>query len=135
MAFLLYKVDDGHNLPIEYLPAGTITPKVGTMLVQSSGKLALATGTTKPTYVSLYEAPAQLADGTIIPVARVDHSQIYETVLYNDASAVDGFVRGAKATIHTDGAQITKTLTSGVAEIIELADGVKTAGAKVRVRF
>lgn len=133
MAFLLYKVDDGHNLPIEYLPCSAIQPKVGMALTQSDGKLAIATGTTKPAYVSLYEAGATLSAGDIIPVARVDHSQVYETTLSASGTSLK---LGNKVTLHaSSGMQVTATTTSGVAEVIEFPDGSQASGAKVRVRF
>jgi hypothetical protein len=31
--FTVYSTDDGRNLPVEYLPAGAITPKLGMALV------------------------------------------------------------------------------------------------------
>ena len=32
--FKIYSVDDGRNVPIEYLPASAITPKMGLALTQ-----------------------------------------------------------------------------------------------------
>lgn len=49
MGFLINSVDDNRVLGLEYLPVSAITPKVGMALVQTSGNLALASGTTAPT--------------------------------------------------------------------------------------
>ena len=37
MAFMIHSTDDGRVVPIEYLPASAITPKIGMALIQSSG--------------------------------------------------------------------------------------------------
>ena len=52
MAFYIQQVDGGRNPGHEYLPAGAIVPKVGMALTMTSGKLAIASGTTAP---SLYQ--------------------------------------------------------------------------------
>ena len=56
--FIPYSNEDGRVPPWEYLPCGAITPKLGMALVQSSGNLAIATGTNKPTYISMTEKSA-----------------------------------------------------------------------------
>ena len=131
MAFFIHKADPGAIPPFEYLPCGAITPKAGMALIQSSGKLAVATGTSKPTYISMVEKSAAVTAGELIPVIKVDPSIIFETT--NSASLADVSV-GAKVTLHaSSGMQVTATTTSGVATIVEkLGDAV---GSKVRVRF
>ena len=124
---------DGHVAPTEYLPAGAITPKFGMALVQSSGNLAIATGTTAPTYISLIECDEALTAGTIIPVMRVDKDTIFETTLSAAGTALN---LGDKVTLHaSNGLQVTATTTSGVAEIVAFPAGAKASGDKVRVRF
>lgn len=133
MAFLPYSYDDGQPRPWEYLPCGAITPKVGMALYQSSGNLAIATGTTKPTYISMVDKASACTAGDIIPVIRVDSGIIFETT--NQAS-FSGANRGTKVTLHTDGLQVTATTTSGVAEIIDFdAVAASGTGGKVLVRF
>lgn len=130
MAFLIHSTDDGHALPWEYLPAGAITPKVGMALTQSSGNLALASGTTAPTYISMTERDTACTAGDLIPVVRVQKDTVYETTL---AASGASLKVGDRVTLHTDGMQVTATTTSGVAEIVEI---IGTAiGGKVRVRF
>lgn len=128
--FIPYKTDDGRVPAWEYLPASAITPKVGLALVLTSGQLAKASGTTKPTYICMTEKDAAVTAGEIIPVVRVNADMILETTFSAAATSV---VPGAKVTVATDGMQVTGTTTDGIAEVVEL-DGT-TAGSKVRVRF
>lgn len=128
--FIPYKTDDGRVPAWEYLPASAITPKVGMALTMTSGQLAKASGTTKPTYISMVEKETACTAGDIIPVVRVGADMILETTFSAAATSV---VPGAKVTVATDGLQVTGTTTDGIAEVVEL-DG-NTAGSKVRVRF
>ena len=128
--FRIHSVDDGRNVPIEYLPVSAMTPKFGTAMAMSSGKLALATGATRPQYISMVEKDAACTDGDIIPVIRVDSDIIFETTAQAALTSVN---LGDKVTIHTDGAQVTATTASGVAEVVYM-DG-SAAGSMVRVRF
>lgn len=130
MAFLIHTVEGGHIPPFKYLPAGAITPKVGLALVESSGNLVLATGTTKPTHICMMEGSAALTAGTIIPVIDVTEDIIFETTC---SSAFTNIKKGQKVTIHTDGAQVTATTSSGVATVVD-GDGV-ASGEKVLVKF
>ena len=128
--FIPYKTDDGRVPAWEYLPASAITPKVGMALTMTSGQLAKASGTTKPTYISMVEKETACTAGDIIPVVRVGADMILETTFSAAATSV---APGAKVTVATDGLQVTGTTTDGIAEVVEL-DG-NTAGSKVRVRF
>lgn len=131
MAFIPYSYDDGQPRPWEYLPCGAITPKVGMALVQSSGNLAIATGTTKPTYISMVDKDSACTAGDIIPVIRVDSGIIFETT---NSASLSGVNVGQKVTLHaSSGMQITATTTSGVAELVyKEADA---SGSVCRVRF
>ena len=129
--FLLHSTDDGRIPSIEYLPCGAITPKVGMALTQSSGNLAIATGTTKPTYISMVDKAAACMAGDIIPVFRIDPDMIFETSFSASASDIK---LGQKVTLHaSSGAQVTATTTSGVAEVVYM-DGT-ASGSMCRVRF
>lgn len=130
MAFLIHSTDDGRVLPWEYLPASAITPKVGMALTQSSGNLALASGTTKPTYISMREQGTALTAGDLIPVVRVQPDVVWETEL---SAAGTSLKIGQKVTIATDGLRVTATTTDGIAEIVEILG--TAIGDKVRVRF
>ena len=124
---------DGHVAPFEFLPCSAITPKFGMALTQSSGKLAIATGTTKPTYISMIECGAALTAGDIIPVMCVNPDTIFDTELSASGTSLN---LGDKVTLHaSNGLQVTATTSSGVAEIISFPEGSQASGAKVRVRF
>lgn len=84
--FRVFKTDDGRNCPIEYLPAGAIALKLGMALTVSAGKLAIASGTTRPSYISMTETPGAVAAGTVVPVIRVSEDVIYNTVVANISS-------------------------------------------------
>lgn len=129
--FLLHSTDDGRIPSLEYLPCSAITPKVGMALVQSSGNLAIATGTAKPTYISMVEKASACTAGDLIPVFRIDPDMIFETSFSASATSIN---LGDKVTLHaSSGAQVTATTTSGVAEVVYM-DGT-ASGSMCRVRF
>jgi len=129
--FKLHSYDGSEKIAgIEYLPCSAITPKVGTALIQSSGNLALATGSNAPTYISMCEKSAACTAGDIIPVIRVNHDMIFETTFSADPTSIN---IGDKVTLHSDGEQVTATTASGVAEVV-YKDG-NASGAMCRVRF
>lgn len=130
MAFKIFTTDDNRIPGIEYLPAGAITPKVGMALTQTGGQLALASGTTAPTYISMCEKESACTAGDIIPVIRVEKDMILETTF---AAAATSIKLGNKVTLHTDGLQVTATTTDGVAEVVYM-DGT-ASGSMCRVRF
>lgn len=131
MAFMIHSVEHGRVPAFEYLPCGAIQPKVGMALTQTSGNLAIATGTTKPTYISMCEATAALTAGTVIPVIRVEPEIIFETTFSATPSSIN---LGDKVTLHaSSGLQVTATTSSGVAEVVYKAGN--TSGDMCRVRF
>jgi hypothetical protein len=134
MAFLPFSYDDGQPRPWEYLPCSAIQPKVGMALTQTSGNLAIATGTTKPTYISMVTKDAACTAGDLIPVIRVDSGIIFETT---NSASFSGISKGQKVTLHaSDGLQVTATTSSGVAEVIGFDDvAASGTGGVVYVRF
>ena len=129
--FILYANEDGRAAPWEYLPCGAITPKLGMALVQSSGNLAIATGTAKPAYISMCEKSAAVSAGTVIPVIKVQPDQVFECT---NSASLSGVAIGQKVTLHaSNGMQVTGTTTSGVATVVA-KDG-DAAGSRVLVRF
>lgn len=132
--FVPHKNAAGNVIPWEYLPCSAITPKIGMALTQSSGNLAIATGTTAPTYISMCEKDSACTAGDIIPVIRVDHDTIYETT--NSASFAS-IHKGDKVTLHaSSGLAVTATTASGVAEVVDFdAVAASGTGGKVYVRF
>lgn len=130
MGFLIHSVDDNRVLGLEYLPCSAITPKVGMALVQTGGNLALASGTTAPTYISMCERKEACTAGDLIPVVRVQKDIIFGVPAQ---AAMTSVKLGDKVTIYTDGMQVTATTTSGVAEVVGMED--TAAGSTVLVRF
>lgn len=129
--FIPHSNSDGRVPPWKYLPCGAITPKIGMALVQSSGNLAIATGTTKPTYISMVDKDEACTAGDLIPVIEVLEDQIFECT---NSASLSGVNIGAKVTLHaSNGLQITGTTTSGVAELVyKEADA---AGSRCLVKF
>lgn len=129
--FYIWTTDDGRVPAWEYMPCGAIAPKIGqAMVLNTSGQLAVASGGTAPTYISMCDRETALEAGTVIPVIRVNADIIFETTA---SAAITSVKPGNKLTLSTDGLQVTATTESGVAEVIS-KDG-DTAGNKVRVRF
>lgn len=111
--FLFHQVDDGRVPGIEYLRCSAITPKVGMLLKVTSGKLAAATSTDVPLYMSMGEYEAALEDGKEIPVIRLHPDAIMEVATPTSFSQV----MGAKVTIGSDSLSITNT-TGGACEVV-----------------
>lgn len=130
MGFMIHSVDDNRVLGLEYLPCSAITPKVGMALVQTSGNLSIASGTTAPTYISMCERDTACKAGELIPVVRVQKDIIFGVPAQ---AAMTSVKLGDKVTIYTDGLQVTATTASGVAEVVGM-DGT-AAGSTVLVRF
>lgn len=129
--FIPYSNEEGRVTPWEYLPCSAITPKIGMAMVLSSGKLAIATGTTKPTHICMADYDAAVTVGTIVPVIRVQADEIFECT---NSASLSGVNVGQKVTLHaSNGLQVTGTTTSGVAEIVR-KDG-DASGSTVLVRF
>lgn len=100
----------------EYLPATAIEGlEIGTALVLANGKLTKATGSTKPTYISMYGKAPQ--DGEIIPVIRVQAHTRYMTQFSVAAASVKV---GDKLTLDASGTMATATTADGVLEVVEL---------------
>lgn len=117
---------------IKTLPTTASTSyKIGDALVLSAGGLILATGTTKPEYIAAADYSAPATGMEPLPAYLIAPGMEWETTFAADASAV---TEGTKVTIHTDGAQVTATATSGVAQILK-KHGTGAAGTKATVMF
>ena len=130
MAFKIHSMHGNDTMGIEYLPCSAITPKVGMTLYFSSGKLAIAAGTTAPAYISLCERSSACTAGELIPVMRVLPTVVYGVT---SSAAMGSINPGDKVTIATGGLQVTATTTSGVAEVVQIDDAA--AGGELLVRF
>lgn len=137
--FIPHSSNDGRKQPWEYLPCGAIKPSIGMALKQSSGVFAIASGTDKPTHISMFEAADTLASGTIIPVIAVTPDMIFEVT---NSDSLNGVNIGEKVTISSEttgdnpniGCQVTGTTTNGKATIVDKVDGTGT-GNPTLVKF
>ena len=129
--FIPHSNEDGRVNPWKYLPCSAITPKIGMALVQSSGNLAIATGTNKPTFISMVDKDSACTAGDIIPVIKVLPDQIFECT---NSASLSGVNIGQKVTLHaSNGLQITGTTSSGVATLV--AKDADASGSRCLVRF
>lgn len=102
---------------LHMLPAtGALNLVAGTALVLTGGKLALATGTVVPEYISYFTGTTTANQP--IPVQRIVPGAVYSV------AAPSGVAVGNAYTIGTDGGSITTTTTNGVAKILSITDGV-----------
>lgn len=132
MAFLIQSTTDGHVPAWEYLPCSAITPKAGMAMIESSGKLAIATGTNAPKYICMREEGAAVTAGDIVPVIRVTPDIVFAVPLSASGTSLK---IGDLVTLHaSDGLQVTATTTSGVAEIVGFPGG-QASGDIAFVRF
>lgn len=122
MPFNQVKSLDGASLPLEYLlMTDGEAVVVGQALKMVSGRLTKAGATETPEFISQRSQAAEATAKTPIPVMRVSERDEYEVT---STVAVPLTSLGAKVTLHTDGAQVTNTTTSGVF-LISSTDGVK----------
>lgn len=123
MAFILKSRENAGVSPWEKVPCSAAT-SVGTALTAAG---AVASGTSAPAYIAVEE---RAAGAGYVNAIRVTDGDVFETQLSEASSSI---AVGTKYTISADGAKITATSTSGVAEVVSF-DG-KAAGDTVCVRF
>ena len=116
MAFLINDTKDGAPGPWEYLEASALGAcKVGMALTLTDGKLAKATATVRPSYISMFEGT--VASGDRIPVVRVLPDTRFKT---QRSAAGTALKVGDKVTIDTTAMLATATTASGVLELVEI---------------
>lgn len=115
--------------PWEQFPAAGGTYTVGQMLNAADGKLSpiSAASTTTPGYLCM--ANVTLAEGELLPVARVAKDEIYITQLSVETA---GAVVGGKLQVSAGGLQVDGA-AAGSFEVV-LAEGTD-AGSEVHGRF
>lgn len=120
----------GFNPPaVEYLPAGAITPKFGMAVALNSSTGYLA-ASAKPTHISVMEASAALAAGTLIPVIRISDNIVFESTLDGTTT----LKAGALADVDSTGMLIDGDGSTNKVFLIEVIEGT-AQGSKVRGRF
>ena len=135
MAFKIHSTTDGHVPPIQYLPSNADTYVVGQALVWASGQLTTVTtgvgqDTVKGTHYICMEAGTVATDGDLLGVIESDPTIMWEVPIQDND---DDLACGLKYTIHTDGLQMTGTVTNGCCTVVE-KDGL-VAGDLVRVKL
>lgn len=128
--FAPYTHDSMHTHPIEELPCSAIQPDVGMAMVMSGGQLVKATGTTKPTYLSVTRKEKACAAGDLIQVIRIDPGAKFMTTFSADAAAIKV---GDKVTIGSDAMSVTATTQSGVAEVVQMMGNASGSECIVRI--
>ena len=87
--------------------------KEGEALVLSSGKLTKASGTTKPTHISLADYTAPASGQKDLPCYRIAPNMVFEVPVSFSETAV-AIVVGSKLKVDTDGLGVTDVTTGGV---------------------
>jgi len=109
--------DDGRTVPLEYLPAGGLTPKLGMALTLSGGKLTAVSGGEAPGYISMTERANACKDGEVIPVLRVGGDIIFAVPA---ADVPDDSALGGGVAIGGDG--LTVTTGGSLGEVVGLLE-------------
>lgn len=98
----------------EYPTVAEETYTLGEALVLSNGAVTKCSATTKPEFISMNKDVTG-GEGVEIAVQVIEEDMEFRVPL---SAAGTGLKLGDKVTLNTDGAQVTATKTSGVAEII-----------------
>lgn len=131
--FSFVKSLSGENFqtPIILPTTASETYTEGEGLVVTNGTLTKVGVTAAPTYLAAKAYVAPSSGQLDLPVYHVLPHHVYKTTFAADATST---AEGVKVTIHTDGAQITATTSSGVATIVEKL-GTGASGTEALVRF
>ncbi len=128
--FKLHTTDDGRVPPIEYLPAGAITPKIGMALYQTSGNLAIASGANDATYISMADRAAACTAGDLIPVIKIMPDQVWEC----QKDSTNAMTVGTAYDVAAGGLLIDDNGVTGANFQVNYVEGA-AQGATVRGRF
>lgn len=133
--FRLVKILNGRinqGEPMRLPSNGGIRYTIGEALILSSGKLTRCGATTKPTFICCEDYSTPTTDNRDILVEPVTADMIFEVPFSEDPTNI---TVGNKVTLDAStGKQVTATITSGVATIIDMAGATK-AGDKCLVQF
>ena len=127
--FSPHKTDTGAVLPWEYMPAAAGTYQAGQLLNAKNGSLTpvSAASTTTPGYLCM--ANITVTAGQLVPVTRIQHTEIYETQLSAEAAEA---AEGTKLQVSAGGLQVDAA-AAGSFEVTYIED--TAAGSMVRGRF
>lgn len=90
----------------------------GEALYLSGGKLTKASGTTKPTHISLADYTAPASGNKDLPCFRIEKNMVFEVPVTFSTTAA-AIVVGSKLTVATDGLGVTDVTTSGVVTVVD----------------
>lgn len=90
----------------------------GEALVLSGGKLTKASGTTKPTHISLANYTAPASGQKDLPCFRIAKNMVFE-VPVTFSSEAKAIVVGSKLTVAEDGLGVTDVTTGGVVTVVD----------------
>lgn len=112
MPFDVIKKAEAGVTPFEYyLLTDNEAVIFGEGLVQTNGRLTKAGPTVTPEFIAQRTQAAEATSVTPIPVIRVTETLELQTT---SVATVASTLVGQKVTLHTDGASVTATTTSGV---------------------
>lgn len=92
------------------------TYSLGEALVLANGKATKCGATVKPEFICANKG-FTAADGDKVVVQVIEEDMEFKTTFSAAATSVKV---GNKVTLNTDGAQVTATTTSGVAEVVDI---------------
>lgn len=127
--FSPHKTDTGAVLPWEYMPAAAGTYQAGQLLNAKNGSLTPVSAASPTTPGYLCMANITVTAGQLVPVTRIQHTEIYETQL--SAEAADA-AEGTKLQVSAGGLKVDAA-AAGSFEVTYIED--TAAGSMVRGRF
>ncbi|MBQ4092568.1 MAG: hypothetical protein IJC82_04585 [Firmicutes bacterium] len=130
MAFKLYSTDDGHVPAWEYLPVSSIKIEAGLALAADASSGLMAASAT-PTHICMRSEAEAVAEGTMIPCVKIAPDQVWENMLYNNATSAKV---GGYADVNTTGQYIDAKNVTNSTFLITYLEGTTMASA-VRGRF
>lgn len=128
----LHKKNGGGSIAIKSFPGAVGTFEVGqAVAVNSDGKIAQVSGTTKPSFICAAKETVTSVEPMEVACIPIYDDCEFKTVFSADASSLKA---GAKVTIATTYDSVTATTTNGVATIVEKL-GSGATGTEVIVKF
>jgi hypothetical protein len=116
---------------MEYLPmTNAFAYKIGQGLVITSGAAVLVGATAVPSHICVSEVTG--VTGGFVQAVRILPDMTLEA---NFSAAGTAINAGDKVTIAADGINVTATIASGVATVVDFPDGTKASGDRVLIRF
>ena len=128
--FIPCKTEGGKTPAVLMLPCSAVKPTVGMAMYMTSGKLAVASGANLAQYVSMYEAPATLTAGTLIPVIRILPDVLFET----QKDSTNAMTVGVAYDVASGGLEIDDNGTTTANFLCEAVEGT-AKGSAVFGRF